>query len=168
MKTLHINRHAKSSWKDNSLRDYDRPLNKRGKINAAFMAEKFANDHTIDLIMSSPAKRAKRTAQYFAAALGIDENTIQYEEMIYGSDVSELMNLLKAVPKEIESVMLFGHNPTFTELAWHLDHNFRAHVVTCARVQIEFDVDDWSLIGKDLGRMVAHHYPRMFPEMEDL
>ena len=111
MKILHINRHAKSSWKDMSLRDFDRPLNKRGKINAAFMSEKFVEEHKVDLIISSPANRAKTTALYFATALGLDEDQIQFDARIYGAGVSEMHSILSSVPKHINSVMIFGHNP---------------------------------------------------------
>ena len=168
MKILHINRHAKSSWKDQSLRDFDRPLNKRGKINAAFMSEKFAEHNAVDLIISSPADRAKTTAIYFATALGIDLDDIQYEELIYGASAAELHQLICKIPNEHSNVMIFGHNPTFTDLAWYYDHNFNAHLVTCARAKVVFDFDDWNLLGKDSGSVEEHHYPRMHPEMEHL
>ncbi|MEM7163431.1 MAG: histidine phosphatase family protein [Bacteroidota bacterium] len=168
MKTLFINRHAKSSWKDYSLKDFDRPLNKRGKLNAAFMAEMFASEYSIDLIISSPAKRARKTAEYFATAQGISTESIQFNEIIYGASISEMMTLLQDIPSSINKVMIFGHNPTFNDLAEYLDHNFMDHLVTCARVQIEFDIDNWKLLSKNLGRTIAHHYPRMYPEMENL
>jgi len=150
------------------LKDFDRPLNKRGKLNAAFMSEKFASEYQVDLIISSPAERAKNTALYFATALGIDEHKIQFEKAIYGAGVSEIQDILNGLSSDINSIIIFGHNPTFSELAYHFDHSFNSHIVTCARVKIEFDLEDWSLIGKNLGRVKEHDYPRIYPEMENL
>jgi phosphohistidine phosphatase len=166
MKTLYINRHAKSSWKDLNISDFDRSLNKRGKINAGFMAERFAEDAQIDIIISSPAIRALSTAEAFAEALGIDR--IQAESSIYGAGIREMVHIINSIPNQFESALIFGHNPTFTNLAHHLDHNFNDHLVTCARVKFEFEVDDWGMIGSDSGIAVSHHYPRMYPEMENL
>ncbi|NND77818.1 MAG: hypothetical protein HKN39_06510 [Flavobacteriales bacterium] len=168
MKTLFINRHAKSSWKNHSLRDFDRPLNKRGKINAPFMAERFAQNETIDFIISSPAERAKKTAMAFQEACAISEEQFRFEQDIYMASVSEILRIVNSIPDKYNSVMLFGHNPTFSELAWYFDHNFNDHLVTCARVKVEFDLDRWSLIGKNLGRVVDHDYPRKYKEMENL
>ncbi|NNC83061.1 MAG: hypothetical protein HKN79_05745 [Flavobacteriales bacterium] len=168
MKTLYINRHAKSSWKDHSLRDHDRPLNKRGHINAEFMAARFAEETQVDAIISSPAVRALSTARYFAKALGKGENEIQVEPVIYGAGVREMVQLLDQLSDEIQSVIVFGHNPTFTDLAYHLDHSFTSHLVTCARVRIDFEIEEWAALGSDCGKVVYHHYPRMYPEMADL
>lgn len=166
MKTLYINRHAKSSWKELNVRDFDRKLNKRGKINAKFMAERFAEESRVDMIISSPAVRALRTAENFAKALGIED--IRKEPVIYGAGIREMVLLINSISNEYDSALIFGHNPTFTDLAHHLDHNFSDHLVTCARVKLEFDLDDWEMIGSDSGIAVSHHYPRMYPEMENL
>lgn len=166
MKTLFINRHAKSSWKNRSLRDFDRPLNKRGKINAPFMAERFAKEEKIDLIISSPAERAKQTAFAFQKACELPVEQFHFNENIYGAGVSEMLDIVNGISDEHGSVMLFGHNPTFSELAWFFDHNFNDHMVTCARVKVEFDVDSWSFVAKNSGRIVDHDYPRKYAEME--
>ena len=168
MRTLFINRHAKSSWKHDGLRDFDRPLNSRGKINAKFMAEKFAAAEKPDLIISSPAERAKKTAFEFQNACSIPEEQFIFNENIYGASVEGMSKIINGISDKYSSVMLFGHNPTFTELAWYLDHNFNDHLVTCARVKIEFDLASWSLIGKNLGRVTDHDFPRKYSEMEDL
>jgi len=168
MKVLHINRHAKSSWKNADLSDFERPLNKRGKLNAAFMSVKFVQENKVDFVISSPAVRAKTTALCFATALGIDEENIQFEKGIYGAGIAEMIKLINNISNDNDSVIVFGHNPTLSELACQLDHSFNSHLVTCARVKIEFDVDDWSLVGKDSGRVVEHDYPRKYPEMEGL
>ncbi|MDH3269487.1 MAG: histidine phosphatase family protein, partial [Ignavibacteria bacterium] len=84
MKTIYLVRHAKSSWKDQGLQDYDRPLNKRGKRDAPFMGE-VLNDKKIrpDFIISSSAKRAKKTALEIAAKIGYPHNKILFNEEVY-------------------------------------------------------------------------------------
>jgi phosphohistidine phosphatase len=77
MKTIILVRHAKSSWKDLSLDDFDRPLNKRGKINAPLMGEKLKERQIMpDLILSSPAKRARKTATTIAKKIGYPKKKI--------------------------------------------------------------------------------------------
>jgi len=151
MKTLYLNRHAKSSWKDSSLRDFDRPLNKRGRINADFLSVKFAQNHGVDKILSSPAVRALTTAITFAKALGIEEDEVSQNKDIYGASIEEMMAIINGIEDENDTVMLFGHNPTFELLAAELDHNFNQAMVTCARVKIEFDFDSWAHLNGQQG-----------------
>lgn len=168
MKTLFINRHAKSSWKYHGMPDFDRPLNKRGKINAKFMAKRFASEEEIDLIISSPAERAKLTAIEFQNACSIPVDRFIFNEDIYGASVSAMVKITNAISDDHSSIMLFGHNPTFTELASFFDHNFNDHIVTCARVKVEFELDSWKMVGENLGRVIDHDFPRKYVEMENL
>lgn len=168
MKILYLNRHAKSSWNRPYSSDFERGLNKRGNINAAFMAERFARQVDAVQLVSSPAVRAISTARYFARALGILEQDIDQREIIYGAGVREMMALVQGLDDAHEAVMLFGHNPTFSDLAHHLDQGFHDHMVTCARVKIEFEVDAWQHIAADSGTVIYHDYPRKYPEMENL
>ncbi|NNK81264.1 MAG: hypothetical protein HKO93_07185, partial [Flavobacteriales bacterium] len=101
-------------------------------------------------------------------AKALDTGEIVENKSIYSAGIREMLNIINSIPPEVEKAMLFGHNPTFTDLAHHLDHNFHSHLVTCARVRIDFDVDSWDMIGLDSGTVVSHHYPRMYPEMENL
>lgn len=168
MKTIHLNRHAKSSWKDASLRDHDRPLNKRGRINAPFMAERFAESYSVDAIVSSSAARALETANAFAQALGWNEDSIHIEPAIYGAGIREMMDIIQSLDSYWDSVILFGHNPTFSSLAHHLDHGFNDYLVTCARASLTFELDDWDAVIRDSGRVTEYVYPRQYPEMENL
>lgn len=166
MKTLFLNRHAKSSWNHPGLSDHDRPLNDRGMLNAPLMAARFADTESVDLIVSSSANRALTTAQSFAKSLGHEE--IKIEKSIYGAGVHEMIELIVNLPSSLGSVILFGHNPTFSILAQYLDHGFSDHMVTCSLVKIEFEIDSWEMVSQDSGRLVYHHYPRMYDEMKDL
>ena len=118
MKTIILVRHAKSSWKDTSLDDFDRPLNKRGKRNAPFMGEKLKNRQIVpDLILSSPAKRAKKTATIVAKTIGYPKKKIQYSDNMYHSSARYLLEMVRNQDDESETIMLFGHNPDFNDFA---------------------------------------------------
>jgi len=83
MKILLLIRHAKSSWDDISVTDFDRPLNERGKKDAPMMARRLSDKKIkIDAFVASPAKRAKKTAVFFAKEFGVDENDIVFKTPI--------------------------------------------------------------------------------------
>ncbi len=114
-KKLYLLRHAKSSWKDFAIKDFDRPLNKRGKTDAPMMAKLIAEmGVSPDIILSSPAKRAKCTAEYFSKAL---DKKIEFDDSIYEASPSQLLALVKEVFKHHKEVMVVGHNPSFTALS---------------------------------------------------
>ncbi len=168
MKTLYLNRHAKSSWNRPYTTDFERGLNKRGDINAKFMSERFAKESASIPIVSSPAARALATATYFAEAMGVSEHEIVKDPVIYGASSTEMLRLIQGLTDEWDAVILFGHNPTFSELAYLLDHSFADHMVTCSRVKISCDVASWAHIIPDIGVVDYHDYPRKYPEMENL
>jgi len=168
MKTIHINRHAKSSWSSAALSDHDRPLNKRGKINAKFMSKRFAKEYQVDLIITSSAKRARTTAKRFAKALNISGERFKIMPEVYGASNETLMKIINEVDDGYDRVMIFGHNPDLSNLAAYLDANFSTYIVTCARVMLTFEVDSWQEIIQDSGQLVEYDYPRKYPEMENL
>ena len=111
MKTLYLIRHAKSSWKDITLDDFDRPLNQRGKKNAPFMGKLLKQREVKpDLIISSPAKRAKCTANIIAREIGYTKDIV-FEPKIYESNLVSLKNVIYSIDDKYNTVFLFGHNP---------------------------------------------------------
>ncbi len=168
MKTIYLNRHAKSSWNHPYSSDFERGLNKRGKVNAEYMSKRFALETRDVIIVSSPAARALSTARYFAKAMGIKDQEIIQVALIYGAGAREMLELIQSFDDSWNSVILFGHNPTFSELASLLDNSFQDHMVTCARVKISCDVDSWKHVIPDIGHVDYHDYPRKHPEMKDL
>ncbi len=111
MKTLYILRHAKSSWNDPSLADFDRPLNERGLNAAPFIGEVMARKGVVaDLIISSPAKRTMETAVLVKEASGSNAS-IQYDERIYEASNQTLRLVISQIADKIESVLIVGHNP---------------------------------------------------------
>jgi len=148
MKTLYLVRHAKSSWDDPALADHDRPLNERGKRDAPKMGDRLAQRGTkVDLIISSSAARALATAQAIAEKIGYDRASIVADRRLYGTQVSALLYLIQELDDRYERVMLFGHNPEFTDLA-HFFGSEIDELPTCAVVEMTFEVDHWTEVVK--------------------
>src|SRR5689334_1838719 len=120
MKTLLLLRHGKASWDDPALEDFDRPLNERG-VTDSKLSGKFARRQKVkaDLVLSSPATRAKHTAELFIAAADL-ENSPVFDERIYEASARRLLQVLSELDDGNESVLLIGHNPGFEDLLEHL------------------------------------------------
>lgn len=160
MKLLYLVRHAKSSWDNPGLRDFDRPLNKRGKRDAPNMGHRLALMKVApEVLLSSPASRAYTTATIIASAINYSQKDIKTEETIYHADKAELLEVIKKQNNNINSIMLFGHNPGFTNLANYLAGADIDNIPTCGIVAIRFDVSDWTLINKN-GEMLFFEYPK--------
>ncbi len=147
MKTLTLIRHAKSSWDEEGLADKDRPLNDRGKRDAPKMGERLAaRGVAADLILSSPAVRALTTAEIIAKAIGYKRKDIVVDERIYDSAPGTLLDIVQKLDDTHAHVMLFGHNPEFTELARLFSREID-EMSTCAVAEFTFDVAHWREIG---------------------
>ncbi|GMQ77767.1 MAG: histidine phosphatase family protein [Anaerolineae bacterium] len=111
MKSLLILRHAKSSWKNKYLSDHDRPLNKRGKRDAPRMGQLIRNEDLVpDLILTSSAERALKTAEAAADACGF-EDEIQIVRSFYHGSIGTYHDVLSQVSDKISRVLIVGHNP---------------------------------------------------------
>ena len=161
MKQLTIVRHAKSSWKDTSLRDRERPLNKRGKRDAPEMGRRI-HQHGIrpSLILSSPARRAWSTAKNVAAAIGYPREFLQKEEGLYLASVDGILEVLVAQDERFNSIMLFGHNPGFTDFANFLVPGLTNNLPTAGVVSVEFDREDWNLYDRPSTKLLVHDWPK--------
>ncbi len=161
MKKLCIIRHAKSSWDEEHLSDFERPLSKRGKNDAPFMGKvlKEKGIHP-DIILSSPAKRARKTALAIAAEVNF-EKAITFEPSIYEADAKTLLALLTSLHKKYNTVFLVGHNPSLNDLAAHF-LEFNENIVTCGIVEIDFTCKKWSDINPLNARLVSFIYPKQF------
>ncbi len=159
MKKLYIIRHAKSSWKDFSLDDFDRPLNKRGRLNAPFMGTLLKKKKVKpDLILSSPALRAKTTAEIIANEIGYDEEIV-YKEDIYEASAETLHKILTKLDDKRDVVFLFGHNPGLNDLAYGYVA-FDENIPTSGVVEIAFDVKKWSKIESSNAELTSFEYPK--------
>lgn len=166
MKTIILVRHAKSSWKDPGLKDFDRPLNKRGKMDAPFMGEKLKDKQMLpDLILSSPAKRARKTATKIAKAIGYPKKKIKYRDIMYHSDARFLLDMVRKLDDKYEKIMLFGHNPGFNEFAdMLLKENPVFNIPTTGVYCIRFDVDSWKKVREGEGESVFFDYPKRYKD----
>ena len=152
MKTLLLLRHAKSSWKDDEARDFDRPLNQRG-LKAAPAIGRLIRKRKLqpDLVVGSPAERARQTTQLVIEAAGL-KTELRYDERIYEASVARLMGVVSELDDEAGMVMLVGHNPGFEELLEVLTGE--AHKMpTAALACIELNIEKWNKVRADAGRL---------------
>ena len=161
MKKLYLARHAKSSWKEPDLDDFDRPLNKRGIRDAPFIGQKLKEKNILpDLIISSPANRALTTARELAEQMGYPVDKIVEDENIYEAGGGELLSIIQNVSDEHESLMLVGHNPEFTMLANWLGGLTIPNVPTCGMVALTFEGDSWQQVQGGKGSLLFFEYPK--------
>lgn len=158
-KTVYLIRHAKSSWKDLSLEDINRPLNKRGRRDAPIMATRLSKMQIKpDAIISSPAKRAYATATIFAEVLGV--HTVIEDASIYEAFPSTIFHLIQNLSATLNTVLIFGHNPTITSIANSFGSTYIDNVPTCGILHIEATIDDWANFNKENGILKAFYYPK--------
>ncbi|MFA6571264.1 MAG: histidine phosphatase family protein [Bacteroidota bacterium] len=163
MKTLIIVRHAKSSWDNANLSDFDRPLNQRGLRDAPFMGNLLKEKSVKpDLILSSPANRAYQTSKFYAEALAYDITKIQLHELIYTSGPKQIIGLINQIDDSVNTIILFGHNPDLSTLTNFLADNDYGSLPTCGTICIDFNVDNWSLIGEETGKVRFFEYPKKY------
>lgn len=152
MKTLYILRHAKSNWNDSDLADFDRPLNERGFEAAPLIgAAMYENQFQPDLIISSPAKRAKQTAVLVRASAQL-ESKIQYDEKIYEASPRRLLQIVSEQSDKLESLMLVGHNPGSEELLKTLTGELRP-MATANLAVVDLQIENWSEIDANCGTL---------------
>jgi phosphohistidine phosphatase len=143
MKTLLILRHAKSSWKDETLPDFDRPLNKRGQEDAPRMGKLLHDQGLVpDLILGSDARRAVATAQ-LAAEEAHYEGEIIFLNDLYAAEPEAYLAALAGQGGEAACVMVVGHNPGLEELLEQLTGEYQP-LPTAALAQVSLPIEHWS------------------------
>jgi phosphohistidine phosphatase len=147
MKTLYIVRHAKSSWDFPDLPDLDRPIIEKGIYNTKKIAAELKSRKVIvDHIISSHAKRARETAKIIAAGINYPIEKIEISEHIYEHSDDDVLEVISGVDDDMISLMIFGHNPTFTQLANRFLEDQIELLPTSGVVSINFETDRWSEI----------------------
>jgi phosphohistidine phosphatase len=160
-KILLILRHAKSSWKEPDLQDFDRPLNKRGKSDAPKIGKLLKElDLVPDLIISSAAKRAKDTAKAVVKSTKY-HGRMDLNPSLYGAaDFDAYLRALRLVPDEYNKVLIIGHNPALEELVRVLTDRME-HLPTCALAEVDLKISSWSNLGKKIdGQLINIWRPR--------
>ena len=161
MKTLFIVRHAKSSWDHPELDDIDRPLNSRGKRNAPEMGKRLAKRKIKPgILLTSPAKRARATAKTIARELSLTESSLIRNDLLYHGTIKDILQAISNTDDDIEQMMIFGHNPGFTDLANYLTGADIYNIPTCGIVAIEFPFNSWHEIKEGKGTLLFFDYPK--------
>ena len=152
MKTLYLLRHAKSSWKNASLADFERPLKRRGRDAAErmgrFLASKKVN---ISLLISSPSVRTRETVDVLLQHARLNVEPV-FDERIYEASLATLAQIVSEIPADKKTAMLVGHNPGMEELLAFLTHETK-HMPTCALARISLDGVNWKEIDRGVGKL---------------
>jgi phosphohistidine phosphatase len=163
MKTLHMLRHAKSSWDDPTLADVDRPLNGRGlkacSTMAGAMVESGCEFHNI---FCSPAKRARSTIENIAAQLTGSDIRWQIDRDLYTFSAQDLLHWCHQLDDDLDQVMLVGHNPAITDFCNRLNRSgdYVANVPTCGYVRLQIE-GVWSELGDNAASLELLLTPKM-------
>jgi phosphohistidine phosphatase len=160
LKQLYLIRHAKSSWSNLKISDFDRPLNQRGKREAPLMAERLAQLGIYpDALISSPARRAKATAEIIAKKLKYPVKMIHYENSAYTSATVDLVRVVQRIDDRLEKVFLIGHNYAITDLAVMLTGEYISKIPTSGVVAMDFPVTTWEKVGPGKGTLLFFDFP---------
>ncbi|HTH56602.1 MAG TPA: histidine phosphatase family protein [Cyclobacteriaceae bacterium] len=165
MKKLYLVRHAKSSWDDPDMNDFDRPLNERGEKDAPHMAKLLRQRQVFpDRMISSPALRAITTCRAFAKALDFEKQKIETIDRLYHATASTWYNVLQSLKEHKgdgeDVVLVFGHNPGITEFANEILDSHIDNIPTCGIVSATLSIERWSEISSACGKLNSFDYPR--------
>lgn len=164
MKKLFLIRHAKSSWKE-AKPDFERGLNRRGKVSAKFMGEKLlSRGAAIDLLIASAAKRTQKTTQLLNDSLNLSSDAIEITEELYLASPREIISMVKRQDASVNELAIVGHNPGITAALNRLSGEHFENMPTCSIGCIIFDVDSWEDI-EDSGKLGFFIYPKMFKQL---
>ncbi len=168
MKTLYLLRHAKSSWKDTAVEDFDRPLNKRGRAAAAAVGT-YVAEHRIapSQVLCSSSSRTRETLERVQDQLAAPV-PVRFEKGLYLAEAPALLRRIKRLNDSLASVMLVAHSPGLSHLALLLTaddgqaerQKLNAKFSTGSLAVIEADVTHWADLAPHCGRLVAFVRPR--------
>lgn len=152
MKTLYLLRHAKSSWTAPGLQDFDRPLNERGREEAPLVGRFLRKKQLrVDLIISSPAARARQTAAFVRESAGLAADLL-YDERIYEAGAAALLEVVTQAPDSAAALLLVGHNPGL-EMLLTLVTGEGLSIGTAALASLALDVEQWDEVREHAGRL---------------
>jgi phosphohistidine phosphatase len=158
---LSLLRHAKSSWSDAGLDDFDRPLNSRGKHDAPMMGRRLLERGARpSLIVTSPAKRARATAKKIAKTLNYPQEFLQSDKELYLASPEQILAVIARQDDQFQDIMVVGHNPGLTELASQLSGRYIDNIPTTGVVCLETEADSWSDLAKAACNLLYFDYPK--------
>ena len=170
MKSLLLIRHAKSSWENFSVADFDRPLNDRGKRDAPMMAARLSEKGIVpDRVLVSPAKRTRKTAAYFMKAWELPEEKMQMPEELYLASPTIFRKLIQALSDEVEKLAVISHNNGLTDFANELTNVRIDNIPTCGIFGVKIAIDSWKDFENAEKEFWFFDYPKQHPTgLEDL
>ena len=162
MKTLLLVRHAKSSWDLATLNDFDRSLNERGKKDAPVIAQRIL-DRKIDIniFVSSPAKRAKKTAELFCSIYKKDKEQIIFVPALYHASINTFFEVVTRLNDDYNCVAIFSHNPVITEFVNQLVENVTIeNMPTCGVFAVKTSITKWKEFSTSKKELLFFDYPK--------
>lgn len=161
MKKIILIRHAKSDSKHPYSSDFERPLNERGRKDAPLMGKLLKELYPdIQLFISSPAVRAKHTAEFFAEQFGIERNKIKFDKTLYLASPHDILMTLSTLDNTLNSVAVVAHNPGITDLASHLGRKFISNMPTASFAALNINTASWKSIELAPGTLENFHFPK--------
>lgn len=146
-RTLVVMRHAKSSWGDPSLSDFDRPLNKRGERDAPEMGRRLKSEgYQCELMIVSPAVRARMTAERVAEQIGYSPEAIVFDQRLYMADIANYLDVIAGVDESVNHLLIVSHNPGSEALITHLSGEAFEKFPTAAYALLEVE-GSWKAMG---------------------
>ena len=168
MKTLLLMRHAKSSWKDSDIADHDRPINKRGRNDAPLMGSLLVERELVpQRILSSSAARASQTAELVIETIGREvglDMQVAFLDRLYMAEPPEIYEELRALPDDLERVMIIGHNPGLETLLQLLSNRIES-LPTAVLAHLVLPIESWSQLTSEVtGELIDIWRPKELRE----
>ena len=161
MKTIILTRHAKSDWGIPGQADYDRPLNARGKSDAPMMGARLAKKPiSVDLLISSTAKRAAETAILIAHELTYNTDGIQWLDRLYHAKPRVIQDVILETDDNHNTILIVCHNNGITEFANSLSGTVTADMPTCAMMAFTIDIESWKDFPLAKKTLLFYDYPK--------
>ena len=160
-KYLLLVRHAKSSWDDFSIKDFDRPLNDRGKSDAPIMARRLLGKKIkIDAFIASPAKRARKTAELFVEEYKESKDSIIFFDSLYLAGPSIFSQVISKTDDQFDTIAVFSHNDGITAFANTLTNSKTDNIPTCGIFAVKIKAKRWSDFPKAEKEFWFFDYPK--------
>lgn len=161
-KRLYLIRHAKSSWKDAGLKDYERPLNNRGKRDAPFMGQLLKKKNiNPDLLITSHAVRAVSTCKIILSVLDINPDKLFIDNRLYEASYGDILSVLKEVDESVSTLFVFGHNPGLTVFHNFICDKYIDNIPTCGITEYEY-VGKWKELAANICKLISFDYPKKY------
>lgn len=163
MKLVTLIRHAKSSWDNANLSDFERPLNARGRRDAEFMSKMLPTLlPNPDMIYCSKAQRAMETAGYFLESYNFPSDKVLYDYGLYENGIRYLIKIIQNTPEFANNLIIIGHNPDITAFSNAFTGTYFDNVPTCGIIGIEFEIDKWTEFSHEIGKIRFYEYPKKY------